>query len=152
MELNNPQSIKKCKEYIDEEYHERFDELMKELSVKISRPTLTEKWNEVRNRYLVTLSRNRQTARMYFYDSIYSTERDERPTLYDILTIVASEYQDGEQNAEFRNFNGFIQDFGYEMNSVEKYQEAKKAYDGLIRHYKAFSKMINMKEAEVLPS
>ena len=108
MELRNPQSIEKCKEYIDTEYHERFDELMKELNVKISKPTLTDKWNEIRNKYIVTLTRNGQRASFAFFDSINNTENDEKPTLYDILTILNHEYMEGEQNAEYRNLKGFI--------------------------------------------
>jgi hypothetical protein len=150
MELNNPQSIEQCKEYIDKEYHERFDELVKELKVKISRPTLTEKWNGIRNKYTVTLTRNGQRASFAFYDSIWNTESDETPTLYDILTILNREYMDGEQNAESRDLAGFIDDFGY--TDIEDYPEAKAAYYEQIRHYKAFRKVLNSKEVEVLPN
>lgn len=93
--------------------------------------SIPKNWNDgqYHNRYRISIKRNNQSMSFYFYDSVFNTQKGNRPTSYDVLSClekyeVSSDTQD------------FAKDFGYEINNKEDYKRVKKICNAVNKEYK----------------
>lgn len=77
------------------------------------------------DKYTVTIRRNGKSYSFPFYNSAYATQRNERPTPYDVLACIEKYEPDGD-------VWDFANEYGYEIYD-------RKTFDNVNRIYKACS-------------
>ena len=84
--------------------------------------------NEENDKYYWTLQRNGFRVTGEFYQSVYGTQKGEKPNEYDLLSCLC------KYNPE--TFEDFCKKFGYDTDSrkaLEIWKEEKRIYKGLCR-------------------
>lgn len=81
--------------------------------------------NNWHDKYTVTIRRNGKSYSFPFYNSAYATQRNERPTPYDVLACIEKYEPDGD-------VWDFANEYGYEIYD-------RKTFDNVNRIYKACS-------------
>lgn len=79
--------------------------------------------NQWHDKYSVTIRRNGKSYSFPFYNSAYATQRNERPTPYDVLACI-------EKYEPYGDVWDFANEYGYEIYD-------RKTYDNVNRIYKA---------------
>lgn len=87
-------------------------------------------WDEGRlhNEYKVIIKRNHKQMTVHFWDSLYNTKVNEKPTEYDILACL-EKYDVGE-------LDDFIADFGYVISDSKSYAEIMGTYKAVKKEHK----------------
>ena len=94
-----------------------------------------EKWGAMRNTYKVILTNKaRQQYSFIYYTSIKDTEDNIIPSIYDVLACV----QKYEIDPDLQNF---VDEFGYEIDSVKSYKEVKTIHKACIKEYEGMCKI-----------
>ena len=79
--------------------------------------------------YEITLKRNRKSWQFQFCDSVNAYRKDELPTAYDILSRL-QKYEVEE------NILDFCAEFGYETETREERENAKRIHKACLKEYK----------------
>ena len=142
--LVNEESVNKCLEYVSEG-KELFKDIIK--SLKVTTKLLDTNYffdddKDIRNIYRVFITRKGKTISFKFGDSIDATLKGEEPSLYDLLTIVSSEYDFNDST-----FEEFCDEFGYDIDS----RKAEKIYKNWTKQNIKFKKIFQDSEIEVFP-
>lgn len=91
-----------------------------------------------RNLYKVTISTSKGSMNVHFWDSVYNTERDIKPSNYDILACL-TKYDPG-------TFEDFCCEFGYDEDS----RRAERIYFEVQKEYKNLTKIFTEEQMEEL--
>lgn len=83
----------------------------------------------LRNKYSVTLSRNRKTFTFPFYDSYNNYLKGNRPTKYDVLACL-------EKYPVYGDVWDFANEYGYTITSREEYNNVNRIYKVCNTQYK----------------
>lgn len=115
------------------EYQKQANDFCKETGTKIqieyigkAFPNWDEK--ELHDTYNITITRNNNTINFIFTESLYKTQRHEKPTNYDILATL--------EKYDPYTFEDFCLNFGYNEDSrkaLEIYLSVQKQYNDVIR-------------------
>ena len=115
------------------EYQKQANDFCKETGTKIqieyigkAFPNWDEK--ELHDTYNITITRNNNTMNFIFTESLYKTQRHEKPTNYDILATL--------EKYDPYTFEDFCLNFGYNEDSrkaLEIYLSVQKQYNDVIR-------------------
>lgn len=97
-------------------------------------------WNEStpRNSYYVTISTPKGSMGVTFWDSVYNTNNNELPTVYDILSCL-TKYDCG-------TFSCFCNQFGYNNDSTS----ALKTYLACVKEYHDIRRIFTDEQLEAL--
>ena len=115
-----------------DEYINQTQQVMKRFGIRIAKRSMglhiNRLWDEsnYRNKYLITVTRGDQHIRFMFWDSIINTQKGDRPTDYDILTILKTESYCPETFEDFCNENHYQQDKKKEQMFKKLQKQSKK--------------------------
>ena len=77
--------------------------------------------NNWHDKYTVTIRRGGMSYSFPFYNSQYSTQRNERPTAYDVLACV-------QKDEPYGDVWDFADDYGYEIHDKATYNNVNRIY------------------------
>lgn len=77
--------------------------------------------NNWHDKYIVTIRRNGKSYSFPFYNSAYATQRNERPTPYDVLACI-------EKYVYYGDVWDFSNDYGYEIYDRESYKTVERIF------------------------
>lgn len=77
--------------------------------------------NNWHDKYIVTIRRNGKSYSFPFYNSAYATQRNERPTPYDVLACI-------EKYVYYGDVWDFSDDYGYEIYDKESYKTVERIF------------------------
>lgn len=115
------------------EYQKQANNFCKETGTKIQIEYIGKafpNWDEkkLHDTYNITITRNNNTMNFIFTESLYKTQRHEKPTNYDILATL--------EKYDPYTFEDFCLNFGYNEDSrkaLEIYLSVQKQYNDVIR-------------------
>ena len=101
-------------------------------------------WNDnvYRNTYMATIKTPLGVMKVKFWDSIYSTQNNERPTEYDILACL--------QKYDVGSFEDFVNEFGYEIDESQSRRNSKQIYNAVCREYEKVCRCFTQKQIEAM--
>lgn len=132
---------------MNSEYINQTQQVMKKFGIRIAKRSMglhiNKMWDEseYRNKYLITVTRKDNHIRFMFWDSISNTRKGDKPTDYDILTILKRESQCSEE------FDDFCSDFGLSNDSIR----AKQTFRKLQKQSAKILSMLTPEELEQFP-
>lgn len=91
-----------------------------------------------RDIYSCAIKRGKKSYKLKFGQSIFSSQKDEEPTPYDILSCL--------QKYDAGSFKDFCDNFGYDTDS----RKAERAYNAICKEYKALAKMYSEEELSLM--
>lgn len=80
------------------------------------------------DKYIVRIDRAGKSYRFPFYASAYDTQRNERPTAYDVLSCV--------EKWDVGRFVDFVDEYGYELRSREEFLRVERIWKECGKQYK----------------
>lgn len=95
-----------------------------------------------RNTYRATINTPMGTMAVKFWDSIYNTENNLKPTEYDILTCL--------QKYEVGSFEDFVSEFGYEIDEPQDRRNAKHIYNAVCKEYEKVCRCFTPEQIEAM--
>jgi len=99
-----------------DKYINQTQQIMKRFGIRIAKRSMglhiNRMWDEhnYRNKYLITVARKDKHIRFMFWDSVNNTQKGDKPTDYDILTVIKSESYCPETFEDFCNEYHYQQD------------------------------------------
>ena len=89
----------------------------------------------MRNKYKVTLTRNKKQYTFPFYDSHANYIKGKEPTVYDVLSCLQS------YEPEWKDMWEMANDMGYIINSQTTYENVKNTFHGIWDEYRNLQRL-----------
>lgn len=114
------------------------------MKIEYLKVDINKTWNDnvYRNVYRASIKTPLGVMSVKFWDSIYNTENDIKPTEYDILACL--------QKYELGSFEDFVLEFGYDIEDITNRRNAKQIYNFACREYQKICRCFTDDQIEVL--
>ena len=101
-------------------------------------------WNDnvYRNIYRARIKTPLGVMAVTFWDSVYNTENNIKPTEYDILACL--------QKYELGSFEDFASEFGYDIEDPDRRWSAKEIYKAACREYQKVYSCFTLEQIEAM--
>lgn len=97
---------------------------------------------ELKNTYFATITTPRGTMKVKFWDSVYNTEREIKPTEYDILACL--------EKYDVGTFEDFVNEFGYDVSEPDNLRCAKRIYKAVTHEHQNLCRCFTEEQLESL--
>lgn len=98
--------------------------------------------NEKRNKYMFAIKTPLGLMTGYFWDSVYNTKRDIKPTEYDILACL--------EKYDVGTIDDFVNEFGYEVHEWADVKRIENTYNAVIKEYQDICRIFTPEQIEML--
>lgn len=113
-----------------------------DIKIRLIGKMVNENWgdNYLRNTYEVTLTKrqSKKEYRFQFWDSVHNTEKNTKPSAYDVLTCLMP-YDPG-------NFEDFCMNYGFDTDS----RKAERIYFDVVKEWNGLRSLFTVEELEEL--
>ena len=98
--------------------------------------------NVKRNKYMFVIKTPFGSMTDYFWDSEYNTERDIKPTEYDILACL--------EKYDVGTIDDFVSEFGYEVHEWADVKRIESTYVAVVQQYNDLCRIFTPEQMEIL--
>lgn len=101
-------------------------------------------WDDARkrNKYIFAIKTPLGSMTDYFWDSEYNTNRDIKPTEYDILACL--------EKYDVGTIDDFVSEFGYEVHEWADVKRIENTYNAVIKEYQDLCRIFTPEQIEML--
>lgn len=115
-----------------------------EMEIKLVGTEINPDWGDAmkRNKYLFVIKTPLGYMVDFFWDSSYNTERNIKPTEYDILACL--------EKYDVGTIDDFVSEFGYEVHKWSDVKRIENIYNATVKEYQNLCRIFTPEQMEAL--